>query len=173
MGRRGPPPVPAAVKRARGTFQPSRTREDVQLALDIPQPPEWLDKEAQAEWDRVVPLLYEAKVLTRIDRGILTNYCLAWSLCVNATRSYMKDGLTVTRVSSKLTGNSIPSKRLAPHPMIRVAHEARAQARLLGAELGLSPSARTRITLQPPHDEPNNDEAFLFDGPKLVVGGKD
>lgn len=167
MGKRGPVPKPSAVKKKHGTYRPSRAAKDEmtnEVPLGRPVAPSWLDDEARKEWDRVVPILEKARVLTEADQAILASYCSAHSLSVKATRAYQKEGL----MQRPLKG----SKMVRKHPMIKVAQEARAQALRLGAEFGLSPASRTRVSSMP--EDPNKEkgdkaEEFLFGPPQLTV----
>lgn len=167
MGRRGPVPMPKALKKRRGTYRPSRAAKDaMELPVETPDVPEWLDDEGRKEWARVVPMLEEAKVLSAIDRVALGNYCAAVSLAIKATREYQKYGVALTK-----------NKRVYTHPMIKVAQEARAQALRIGAEFGLTPASRTRVSgkaAKTGHEgdggKKDDAEKFLFDGaPKLEV----
>lgn len=164
MGRRGPPPKPSALKKLEGTHRKDRAaRNELIAPPGTPERPAWLDAEARAEWERVVPQLAELGILATVDRGMLADYCAAHSLAVQATRRYQKDGLVVKTKQGPLK-----------HPMIKVAQEARAQARLLAAEFGLSAASRTRISVPTSKNDPakkKEDEAaaFIFgQRPRLV-----
>lgn len=142
MGKRGPPPKPSAVKKAQGTFHKNRSaRNEVAPPPGVPPRPAWLDAEGRAEWQRVVPQLQALGILSEIDGAMLADYCAAHSLSVRATKKYQREGPSV-----KVNG------QVQRHPMIKVAQEARAQARLLAGEFGLSPSSRSRISA-PDKDE--------------------
>lgn len=119
--------------------------------------PAWLDREARAEWDRVVPQLAALGILTSVDRAMLANYCAAHSLAVRATREYQSGDLMIDGPHGPV-----------PNPLLKVAREARAQARLLGAEFGLSAASRTRISA-PEQPKEDTSEDFLFGGPRLVA----
>lgn len=56
----------------------------VKLRPAAPEPPEWLDSEAEAEWRRVVPELDAQGLLSAVDRAILVSYVTAWSVFVRA-----------------------------------------------------------------------------------------
>lgn len=177
MGKRGPPPKPSAVKKAQGTFHKSRSaRNEVAPKPGVPPMPTWLDAEGRAEWRRVVPQLEALGILSEIDGAMLADYCAAHSLAIRATKKYQRQGPSV-----KING------QVQRHPMIKVAQEARAQARLLAGEFGLSPSSRSRISA-PGTDEGLSEanarmkaaksgetetakktEDFLFPPPKLVA----
>jgi P27 family predicted phage terminase small subunit len=135
VGKRGPPPKPSALKKREGTYRKDRAaRNEMSAPVGAPTRPDWLDAEGRAEWDRVVPQLLELGVLARIDQATLADYCAAHSLAVSATRRYQREGLI-----QKVNGQK------QPHPMIKIAKEARAQALALAREFGLSPSSRTRV----------------------------
>jgi len=168
--------VPSAVKKMRGTYRPSRAaKNEVQVTLGRPDMPDWIarEPEAKAEWERVCPMLEQARVLSDADKSMLADYCAAHALAVNATKRYMKEGL----VPPARRG----SKMVRVNPMIKVAQEARQQARALGAEFGLSPASRSRVSaVAKPQDDGDEDkgkkksdakdETPLFGPPRLVVG---
>jgi P27 family predicted phage terminase small subunit len=177
MGRRGPPPKPSKLKELQGTYRPDRApAKEMAPPPGTPERPKWLDRRARAEWDRVVPQLVACGILCDVDRAGLANYCAAVSLAERATRQYQKDGLMVAGPQEGVK---------VKHPMIQVAKEARAQARLLGAEFGLTASSRSRISEPdwkpggraaaagtagaPPGPPKDSAEAFLF--PTVSAGG--
>lgn len=158
MGRRGPPPKPSAQKKAQGTYRRDRAAvREMELPPGVPEMPAWLDKEARAEWERVVPELAALRILTEVDRAMLADYCAAHSLAVRATRAYQGEELMIDGPHGPVV-----------NPMVKVAREARAQARLLGAEFGLSAASRSRISA-PEKPEKDTSEDFLFGAPRLVA----
>jgi P27 family predicted phage terminase small subunit len=163
VGRRGPPPKPTAQKKLEGTYRKDRD-PSAGAAFEpppgAPQAPKWLDKEAKAEWARVVPLLLEGKVLTLLDGGALERYCVAHSNWVKAQRDVQKNGLVLKTQFG-------PQK----NPAVKIAFDERAAAKQLAQELGLSPSARTRVKVAEKTAEKDQDEAFLFGKPRLVKDG--
>ena len=60
-----------------GTLRKDRheDRDEIELPPGVPEKPEWLNKEASAEWDRVVPLLMDHGILSDIDGAALAVYC--------------------------------------------------------------------------------------------------
>ena len=65
MGRRGPPPTPTPILRARGSPLATRRREltEAKGPAGKPRCPQWLDADAKAAWRQVVPLLEQMGVL--------------------------------------------------------------------------------------------------------------
>jgi P27 family predicted phage terminase small subunit len=162
VGRRGPPAKPKALKKLEGTYRKDRDAGGASFEPPpgVPEPPRWLDKEARAEWARVVPQLAELGVLTGLDGGALERYVVAHS-------NWVKAQADVQRYGTVLKSQFGPQK----NPAVKIAQDERAAARLLAAELGLSPSARTRV--KAPEKPPAADEtaAFLFQ-PQVIEGGK-
>ena len=93
--------------------------------------PGWLSEEARKEWDRVLPILTERRILTVADLGGLENYCI----CIGRVRDteIIIQGEQDTEMMLKL---------------IRVQDKAMASARLLAAELGLTPVSRSRPSIR-------------------------
>ena len=158
MGRRGPPPKPSALKRLEGTYRPDRAaRNELELPVGLPEAPNWLDLEARNEWARVVPVLHETGVLTTLDGGRLADYCMTHSLAIKATRRYQREGLVIRSPQG-----------IKAHPAVAIAKDARAQARILAAEFGLTPSGRSRVSV--PEKRPS-DGAAEFLGLVALDGG--
>lgn len=133
MGRRGPVGQPENVRFLKGNPGHRPPPRRLKLAPRAPKPPTWLDREAKAEWARVVPALDRMGVLAEVDRAILATYCVAWSTMVDAHRKLRAEGLVAT-------------KRYGPvkHPLWQVWREAATQVRDLAKELYLTPTARLR-----------------------------
>lgn len=165
-GRSGRPRKPSAVKKANGTFRPSRAaKNEVSFPVSRLNPPDWLDDEAREEWERIIPLLDSVRILTDADLLALANYCSVAGLAIQATKAYQRDGI----YPPLLRGAKI--RRV--HPMVAVAKEARMQALRYAVEFGLTPAARSRVHGQDPDNEKKDEaEEFLFHPPKLVINNK-
>lgn len=174
-GRSGRRPLPTEVKKAQGTYQSCRApggkpANEMRFPVARLVPPEWLDFEGVEEWNRIVPHLDRVKVLTEPDLIALASYCASAALAINATRQYQRDGLMKTLAKG---GASV-----RPHPLIKVAAEARAQCLRFAIEFGLTPAARSRVLAdQQPPEVPQRagapadaDEDFFYGKrPKLVA----
>lgn len=101
--------------------------------------PEWLALEARREWDRVMPILTERRILTDADLGGLENYCI----CIGRVRD----------TEALLQAGQEPDMMLK---LIRVQDKAMASARQLAAELGLTPVSRSRPAIR---DDEDSDDA--------------
>lgn len=109
----------------------------------VPLAPRWLSKSAQAEWRRVAPVLIsERKTLTVADLAVFAHYCAAVGQVADAARIIAEEGLT-------FSGASGPKK----HPAVAIQNDAMTQARLLAAELGLTPVSRSRPSMRDSDDD--------------------
>lgn len=93
----------------------------------FPPAPDWLAAEAKAEWRRMQPFLEERKFLTDVDLANLENYCVA--------QGRVRECETDIQATTDLT---LKTK------LWRMQNQAMTQAKQLGAELGLTPMARSR-----------------------------
>lgn len=103
--------------------------------------PGWLSKDAKAEWRRVFPILRERRILTVADLGSLENYCAAVGQVREMERVLQTEGHI-------FTGESGPKR----HPATAIQADAMTRARLLAAELGLTPVSRSRPAIQDDDD---------------------
>jgi P27 family predicted phage terminase small subunit len=140
---RGRKPEPSALKVLRGL--PGKRK----LSVDEPRPaplvdltpPDWLDGEAKAEWDRLAPMLGRLGVLTETDTGALTAYCEAWATWKGATQQIRKWGMVLKGKDGELPKVS---------PYVKIAHNALQQMRGLLVEFGMTPSSRARVHASTP-----------------------
>jgi P27 family predicted phage terminase small subunit len=141
MGRRGPRPTPTRLKLLFGVHPYRINKNEPQPARMIPPMPDWLDDEAQREWNRVAPVLYMRGLLTEADGGVLAAYCDAVGMVHRCQRRIKRQGL-------QLRG---PDGRVYIHPLAAVAQQAQQLALRLAAEFGMT--ARTRL-IAPPDPKP-------------------
>jgi P27 family predicted phage terminase small subunit len=110
-----------------------------------PEKPTWLNRDASGEWDRLVALLREGRVLTTADGGILLACCLAFSqLKANelAIHKYKSD---VYKTTDQL-GNILFKTR--PEAVRR--EVARRQYVSFLSEIGQTPASRSKVRSLPP-----------------------
>jgi len=153
---RGRKPKPTTVRALEGNpgHRPLNTHEP-QLAaptVDFDTPPAELfeDDRGAAEWRRLAPKLRTARQITDADRGALLALCQQWSRYQEATAKVQTLGMVVRTPS----GYPIIS------PYLSIANKALAACTKLWAELGLTPSSRSRVTLVG-QAEPDEFDAFL------------
>ncbi|WP_407192522.1 phage terminase small subunit P27 family [Bradyrhizobium sp. STM 3566] len=116
-------------------------------ALDAKiRPPSWLSKHAKVEWHRVAPILIDRRILTNTDLTSLEHYCTA----AGQVREMQK---IVAREGSVIMTERGPRA----HPAVRIQADAMTRARLLAAELGLTPVSRNRPAIRT--DQEDDDSA--------------
>jgi len=124
------PRTPLKVLKNQGTYQKCRheDRRDLELPVGMPEKPDFLDKEAAKEWDKITPLLLEHGVISEIDGAALTHYCVLYGRFVLAVKS---DPSSFTPAKSAALRNAF-------------------------TDLGMSPAARTKIPGSGKDPKPEN-----------------
>lgn len=150
MGQRGPKPR-SQLKLIPGRSGPTRTGKRVRRGR--PDRPPELTGEAAREWDRVADDLDAAGTLSPVDRGILAAYCLAVADMLAARNEINRDGRFI-RTPVQTSRGELVGKRITPHPAVRMLEGASARVSKLAADLGLTPTSRTRIEGDGPGEAP-------------------
>jgi len=146
---RGRKPKPTALKLVEGDRGKGRRKNENEPQPEIgnvPAPPEYLNYVARAEWDRVAPHLHQLGLLTEIDWAILEGYCENYGRYVDASKELALSSLTI--VTDK--GNVIQN------PLVGIVNKAQDGIKKFAVELGMTPSARGRISV----DNPNAQDDF-------------
>ncbi|AZF90288.1 MAG: terminase small subunit [Phage 5P_3] len=137
----GPAPTPTKLKELRGN--PGKRA----LNAHEPQPraakvtcPRWLPTAAKREWRRIAPELVRLGLLTVADRAALAAYCEAWAEAIMAHQALQREGYTFETEKGYR----------GVHPLVAVKNKALLRMRAFGAEFGMTPSARARLSVEPP-----------------------
>jgi len=142
MAKRGPKPKPTAYHKLAGNPGKRAYNEaEPDYGRTAPTCPRHLGKEAKAEWKRLAKMLSEAGTLTRADRAVMAGYCEAWGLYVKASADVQKYGAVLISPKSKMPFCS---------PYVSILSMALKQMNTFAAELGLTPSSRSRVTATKP-----------------------
>jgi P27 family predicted phage terminase small subunit len=152
---RGRKPKPTKLKLLEGN--PGKRRintEEPQPPKGTPEPPNFLDEEARAEWFRTATILQEMGLLSLADRSALAAYCTAYSRWVAAEAQVKKYGTIV-----KSPNKGFPMKS----PYLTVADQSLETMRKFMVEFGLTPSSRSRIRT-PGSAKADDLDAFLEAG---------
>lgn len=122
-------------------------------AADLAVPPE-LDGDAYAisAWNRLAPMLGAARVITAGDRDLLLLYCQALSHKQDAQLQLRKVGLVVASAKDKTI--------YARNPFFTPWRFTALLIAKLAAELGLTPSSRSRVKADGDPMFPNSDDDF-------------
>ena len=159
MGKRGPKPTPTATLKLRGSTLVTRRREasEVQGPAGTPDPPDWLDDQARATWDHLLPMLEGMGVLTRIDGNALARYCRLWSRWRKAEAYLDKHGEMYP-----LKDDHGRIKCVQQWPQVAIANQLAQQLARLEQEFGMTPSARARLPASTLAEASAYDKARFF-----------
>jgi P27 family predicted phage terminase small subunit len=123
-------------------------KAEAKVVPALPSPPPHLADEAKVEWGRVSEDLFKVGLLSHCDRAVLAAYCQSYARWVQAERAIAsmaeRDQLTGGLLIKTTNGNAIQS------PLVGIANKAAADMVRYAAEIGMTPSARSRITAEPP-----------------------
>lgn len=155
---KGRKPKPTAIKELTGN--PGKrplNQNEPQPPREIPQCPRHLNAEAKKEWHRIVKDLHTAGLFTKVDRPALAAYCQAYGRWVMAEK--------------KLAGledmvDETPNGMRVQSVYLQIANKAMDQMRRFLVEFGMTPSARSRVTVQMPEEM---DEFEMLFGQKVKV----
>ena len=153
MGQRGPKPLPGNVHVLRGnpSKKPLASLLDdvVRPDVAIPKKPKGLRPEAEAEWKRISAHLAVLGLISEIDRAALMGYCIAFGEVEWANKRIAQmDAEDPSGDRARIWENAGGYKQIS----VLIQHRNR-QLELLrqfGAEFGMSPSSRSRVTASDP-----------------------
>lgn len=154
MGKRGPPPTPNRLKELSGTLRADRKRNAPEPRVEAPNCPTWLSREGKAEWRRIVPQLEALGLIAKIDRALLAGLCESWSTWVACEKVIRQEGRTFKS----------PNGHICQRPEVAIGCKALKDLTRLGAEFGLSPSARSRLEVRLPRRERKTAMEQLLEG---------
>jgi P27 family predicted phage terminase small subunit len=144
MGK-GRPPKPTRLKQMAGTDQPCRilpNEMEVSLLANIPDAPIQLNEYGKREYEIVCTELHSKKMLHLVDLSLVTAYANEMGLYVEMEQKLKTHG----RIDEFYNDENQLTKRQAK-PEQRIANDALAKALKIACQFGLTPSARTRISM--------------------------
>ena len=136
MARTGRPPKPTVLKALEGNpgRRPLNSAEP-KPSSQTPDCPEWLHPDAKMEWDRMSHELERMGLLTTVDRAAFAGYCQSYARWKEAEEFISKHGSIF----------KTPSGYIQQVPQVSIAQQNLKQMRSFCSELGITPSARSRI----------------------------
>jgi P27 family predicted phage terminase small subunit len=139
---RGPLPKPTHLRVLEGnpSKRPLNRNEPKPPPVETLDSPDYLSGYARAEWIRIVPGLCAMRLLTSADIPALGLYCVAYSRWREA-----EEALARFRANDPATHGLIVDGRT--NPLVGIASNAGRDMLRFAAEFGMSPAARTRISL--------------------------
>lgn len=152
---RGRKPKPTLLKLIEGNRGKRRiNRSEARPRLEMPSVPSHLSREAKLEWGRVCRALYDAGLLSRLDRAILAAYCTSYARWIEAERIVAEAGSLIVQTANGFN---------VQHPAIGISRRAAADMAKYAGELGMTPSSRSRVTAVPPPVPPNDPASKYLD----------
>lgn len=152
MGKPGPRPTPTETKRRRGSPHRSKHDREPKPRRWCPQAPSHLNPDAKKLWPRLVRILDSMGLMTLADKGIVERYLetyVVWKEAMDSIAGYgivapvKKWNSTVKNPDgSKGAMETVAEKE---RPQVKIAARYANLLVVMERELGLSPSARTRI----------------------------
>lgn len=161
MPKPGPKPKPTEVHELEGgskkTHRPMPENEPKPERPDRPPPaPRYLCKVGKKEWRRISKILHKIGLLTDIDLVSLGAYCVCFATWINALKEIKKHGVLIKAQSG------FPMQS----PYLQIANKAMIEMRKWLVEFGMTPSSRSRVTVEK-KQEVDPMEEFLNSGGKL------
>lgn len=139
---RGRKPKPTALRLVEGNLSRRPfNRNEPKPPTAMSTCPSHLSPTAKAEWKRLARTLNETGLLTGIDRAALATYCQAYGRWVEAER----------KLSETPPLLKTPAGYVQASPWIAIANKQIELMTRLMAELGLSPAARSRLSVHLPN----------------------
>lgn len=114
--------------------------EEPDFGAGAPPKPDWFDDYASAEWDALTGILVPARVLTKGEIGVLVVACDAYSQ-LRQCQAFLDEKQSLSYDASSATGGA----NYKPYPEVAQRNQARRQYLSALSELGLTPSARTKV----------------------------
>ncbi len=162
-GRR---PLPTSVKKLRGNPGKRKLSNDEPTpAVKDPICPKGLSEEAKKEWDEIVPILREMKVLTEADAKALAAYCHNFMRWMQAEKEVEERGILIDEPIVKRstepdhkTGRPVVTEeivgyRTKKNPAVNISNEAQKLMKSFLIEFGMTPAARTKIRIEKPAEK--------------------
>ena len=134
----GRKPIPKKLKVLMGNPGKRKLGNEPTPAGKIPKCPDHLPDEGKKEWRRVCKELAACKLLTALDRAALAAYCQAWARWLEAEDSLRQSGVIIMS----------PKKYPIQNPYLAVANKAMQQMKEFLVEFGMTPSSRSRISVE-------------------------
>lgn len=155
--------LPAAIRTLKG----ARTREHHRhepTGLAVAEglvPPRHLTADERELWDYYAPILSRVRVMTEADVDALIQFVEARGQVQEIKRQQMNPEYTRVLITVTVDGAGNERVRAETNPLDVQRRAWTDKARLCGAELGLSPMSRARVSAVEPVAEPDEVEKIL------------
>ncbi len=136
---RGRKPKPTAVKQLNGNpGKRALNKKEPEYPCLGSTPPDFLDEHGQKEWRRVFPMLSAIKVIKAPEAALLAAYCGAFADFYKLSELSKGKGFIV----------KAPNGCPMISPLFQALSKARTEMVRLMAELGITPSSRSRVAAE-------------------------
>lgn len=132
---RGVKPAPTGLKILKGTRPDRINRAEPPAPSGRPEPPEHLNGPARAEFARVADELAALGILSTVDRAVIAVYAVCYVRWLQARQQVAERGILLATDGGGSKAN----------PAVAAAEHAEALMLRALAELGLTPSSRSRL----------------------------
>jgi P27 family predicted phage terminase small subunit len=142
----GPAPEHPTLRLLKGNpgKRPARSPPEPVRAEECPPPPRHLSAYAKEEWEQIAPELHRLNLLTVLDVGPFAAYCSAAAQLRQAEEAIQRMAKQDERGHALTIGGSAGNQVM--NPLLRIASQARADMQRIGAQFGLTPSGRLRLS---------------------------
>lgn len=155
----GPKPKATVIKKLQGNPGKRKLPENEPIPDSTPKPPKaprYLCKVGKKEWRRISKELHKMGLLTNIDLVSLGAYCSCFARWLDAMEQISKHGVLIKAQSG------FPMQS----PYLQISNKAMIEMRKWLVEFGMTPSSRSRVTVEK-KQEIDPMEEFLNSGGKL------
>ncbi|RZN26968.1 phage terminase small subunit P27 family [Bradyrhizobium sp. Leo121] len=157
----GPPPQGPHLRLLKGnrSKRPVRVPPEPARADECPPPPEHLNGYARETWHQLAPELFRLGLLTILDVGPLAAYCTAAAQFRQAEEAIQRMAKEDERGHALTITGSAGSQ--VTNPLLRIASQAMNDMQRIGAQFGLTPSGRLRLSGITPPPPPSKFDGLL------------
>lgn len=150
----GPPPADPRFRLIRGSRAPKAPAAGPSVAVLAPAVPDELAEnvEASREWVRTIVPAIEAGLITAADRAMAIAHCDLWA----TWRSQLREASEAPHVV-----HVGPNAHPVPNPIRGMANTTAKLLRSVDAQLGLTPTTRSRVAAAPRTKAPSAVEQFM------------
>jgi len=148
--------LPTSLKLLHGETRSSRLNRNEPKPRGQPRLPPDMSDDAKRVWRRVIRDFGATGVITAVDADVLRTYCEAAVRYVQAARTLEASGPLV---------RGARSGELVKNPLHQIVRDNAILLRAFARELGLTPSARTGLTVGMEADPDDPLEAWFRSGP--------
>jgi P27 family predicted phage terminase small subunit len=161
-GRR---PLPTAVKKLRGNPGKRKlAKGEPAPPVSDPKKPKFLAKVAAKEWDAILPILRQMKVLTEADGKALAAYCHNYARWIQAEDELERLGIMVEEPilgkADEKGNREIVGYKYKRNPCNGISNDAQKLMKSFLIEFGLTPASRAKLRIEKP-SEPDPFESYL------------